>query len=171
MGGRNARCLGPTDTAADCDVVVPAIGIDDAAQIYYTAWGMLTEDADYCEAQAATIVAAEAAFPGSERHLAAAVLGWAAVGPKTDHYPGDVGNACAGNLPKLTLSSRSVALADGQSAEIDVTNLGSSETLSVTAEGPVSAELAESDADTVLVSVPEGTARGAYYLFFEGTTE
>ncbi|HUR16432.1 MAG TPA: M4 family metallopeptidase, partial [Candidatus Limnocylindrales bacterium] len=169
MGGRNARCVGATDTKADCDVVVPSIGIEDAAHLFFNAWGTLPEDADYCDAQAATIVAAQTVFPGSDLHLASAVLGWAAVGPRTD-YPNAIGNACSGNLPKLTLNTRSVALAGGQSAAIDVTNLGQFEALSVSAQGPVTAELVASDPDTVLVSVPEGTAPGAYYLMFTGTT-
>jgi Zn-dependent metalloprotease len=37
-GGRNARCSGPTDPQADCDVVVPQIPMDDAAELMFAAW-------------------------------------------------------------------------------------------------------------------------------------
>ena len=47
-GGRNARCSGPSDSQADCDVVVPAIGMAHAEQIMYTAWGLLTNKAAFC---------------------------------------------------------------------------------------------------------------------------
>ncbi len=79
-GGRNARCGGPNDLQADCDVLVPSIGMTDAAQIAFAAWSSLTSDADFCEARNATVSIADALFPGSAAHRAAAELSWKAVG-------------------------------------------------------------------------------------------
>ena len=41
-GGRNARCSGPTDPQADCDVSVPGIGIDHASNIFLRGFLELT---------------------------------------------------------------------------------------------------------------------------------
>jgi Zn-dependent metalloprotease len=79
-GGRNARCAGPIDPMADCDVLVPQISLHDGARIAFTAWGLLTNNANFCEARNATVAAADLLFPGSRDHHAAADLSWAAVG-------------------------------------------------------------------------------------------
>ena len=79
-GGRNARCSGPTDPQQDCDVLVPAIGLEDATQIFFDAWATLTESATFCEAHDATVAAAAVAFPGSSLHRVAVDLAWTAVG-------------------------------------------------------------------------------------------
>ena len=85
QGGRNARCVGPTDTHADCDVVVPQAGMTHAEQIMFRAWAMLTTNAKFCDARSATIAAADlliAQDPGtySQADHAAAELAWRAVG-------------------------------------------------------------------------------------------
>ena len=166
VGGRNARCLGPNDTKADCDVVVPAIGVDDASRLFFNTWGTLPEDADYCNAQAATIAAAKTLFPASDRHLASAVLGWAAIGLRAD-YPNTIGNPCAGDLPSLDLTTRSIALAENQETDIDVTDLGT-DTLTVDVESPVTAQV---NGSSVTLSVPTGTAPGAYSVKFTATPQ
>ena len=61
-GGQNAGCT-PTATRAathteDCDVIVPALGLDKAAQIYYAAFTSLPEYANFCDARNATTAVA-----------------------------------------------------------------------------------------------------------------
>ena len=71
MGGQNRGC---TDThTEDCDVDVPAIGLDRTAQIYYAGFTMLPEYANFCDARGSTIANA-----GDD--AAAVGLAWDAVG-------------------------------------------------------------------------------------------
>ena len=63
-GGSNAGCVATVDRAAthteDCDVVVPALGVDRTAQIYYAGFTSLPEFANFCDARNATLVTAGA---------------------------------------------------------------------------------------------------------------
>lgn len=79
-GGRNARCSGPTDVQDDCDVVVPGIGVDHAAHLFFAGFGMLTNDATMCDARNATVAQAGALYPGSVADQAGVLLAWQAVG-------------------------------------------------------------------------------------------
>jgi Zn-dependent metalloprotease len=76
-GGKNAGC----DTVgsnghrhtADCDVTVPAVGLDRAAEVFYDGFTSLTEYANFCDARNATVAVA-----GTQ--TAAISAAWAAVG-------------------------------------------------------------------------------------------
>lgn len=67
-GGRNASCeanqyhgvLLTGKAAKDCDIVVDGIGLDKAAQVYYTGFSSLPEYANYCDARNATVAVAKA---------------------------------------------------------------------------------------------------------------
>ena len=76
-GGQNAGCTATATRAAshteDCDVLVPAIGLDRSAQVYYAAFTSLTEYANFCDARNATVAVA-----GDD--AAAVAAGWDAVG-------------------------------------------------------------------------------------------
>jgi len=112
-GGRNARCSGPNDSKADCDVVVPALSMADAERIFFVAWGLLTERSKMCGARNATVAAAELLFPGSTRHRGAAELAWAAVGRGASACEADADFA-------ISLSSRSLALAPGSTGQLAI---------------------------------------------------
>ncbi|TCN38253.1 Zn-dependent metalloprotease [Kribbella orskensis] len=75
-GGKNVGCggslSGHTHTA-DCDVTVPAIGLDRAAQVFYDGFTSLPEFANFCDARNSPVAVA-----GSSR--AAVSAAWAAVG-------------------------------------------------------------------------------------------
>jgi bacillolysin len=75
-GGRNVGCggslSGHTHTL-DCDVTVPAIGVDRAAQVFYEGFTSLPEFANFCDARNSTVAVAGS----SEAAVSAA---WAAVG-------------------------------------------------------------------------------------------
>ncbi|HEY8135821.1 MAG TPA: M4 family metallopeptidase [Candidatus Limnocylindrales bacterium] len=80
-GGRNARCSGPTDSQADCDVAVPTTSLDHATKIFFAGFSMLTTDGDMCDARNSTIAAASALWqPASATDIAATILAWQAVG-------------------------------------------------------------------------------------------
>ena len=113
-GGRNARCSGPADADADCDVFVPPIGLADAEQIAFTAWGLLGEDALMCEARDATVAAAGLLFPGSDAHRASAELAWAAVGLGAAQCDPAVTDYA------ISLAIRSIALATGSSGQLQL---------------------------------------------------
>ena len=67
-GGRNASCeaneyhgvLLTGKAAKDCKTVVDGIGLDKAAQVYYTGFSSLPEYANYCDARNATVAVAKA---------------------------------------------------------------------------------------------------------------
>lgn len=75
-GGKNVGCggslSGHTHTA-DCDVTVPALGLDRAAQVFYDGFTSLPEFANFCDARNSTVAVA-----GSNQ--AAVGAAWAAVG-------------------------------------------------------------------------------------------
>ena len=76
-GGTNAGCdtqgSGGHSHTADCDVQVPALGLDRAKQIFYRGFTSLTEYANFCDARNATVAVA-----GKSR--AAIDKAWSAVG-------------------------------------------------------------------------------------------
>jgi bacillolysin len=76
-GGQNAGCtataLRPATHTEDCEVVVPALGLDRTAQIYYAAFTALPEYANFCDARNATTAVAKRAGD-------AVGLAWDAVG-------------------------------------------------------------------------------------------
>lgn len=80
-GGLNAGCDtigsdGHTHTV-DCTVNVPGIGLGPAAQIFYTGFTSLAENANMCDARNATVAAAVALATGFDDETA---LAWDAVG-------------------------------------------------------------------------------------------
>jgi len=102
-GGQNAGCTagayrtGPTHTE-DCDVTVPALGLADAEQIFYTGYTSLPEYANFCDARGATVAAATAL---GTAQATATGMAWDAVGihdgcaPGTPPPPPCVGSANA----------------------------------------------------------------------------
>lgn len=125
-GGRNARCAGPDDLRADCDVVVSGIGLADARDIAFVTYAGLPSTAGFCDARSATIATAEALFPGSLAHAAAATLAWAAVG---------LGEGQCGGSAAYTveLETRGAYVAPGGAREVELTLAG---------DAPSTAELA-----------------------------
>lgn len=87
VGGRNAGCgatsMRPATHTADCGVVVPAIGLSRARDIYYESFTGLQETANFCDARNAAVAVA-----GSDS--AAISAAWQAVG---------VGPACSPSPP------------------------------------------------------------------------
>jgi len=83
-GGANAGCdaVGSNDHThtANCDVTVSGsgIGIDDAAQIFFTAFTSLPQNANMCSARLATLAAASAYEGGA--HVDSTANAWTAVG-------------------------------------------------------------------------------------------
>ncbi len=175
-GGRNARCSGPTDPQTDCDVVVPAIPMADAAQIFFTAWEMLPDPSpanssnpafqrQFCNARNNSLEAAELLFPGSDDHFAAAYLAWAAVGVKVPN-----GTACdAADDWHLQASPRSIVLAPGGSGSINV-DVTAANAASVTVSGGSPATVDYDEPNTEIdISVPAGMPEGIYPLVVEGS--
>ena len=81
-GGSNASCTanqyhGVLLESPDCDVVVPALGVNRAAQIYYEGFSGLTEYANFCDARNATVATAGA------KYSVAIGKAWDAVGVHT----------------------------------------------------------------------------------------
>ncbi len=176
-GGRNARCSGPTDPQADCDVMVPALGLAHAEQIMFAAFGMLRSQADFCEARALTVAAAdELLYPGSPADHAAAELAWAAVGRSAADCETPVDFS-------IQPASRSIAVAPGASAGLPISlqrGLGSTAAIvfAVSDPAPSSASFAPPqsqvgvppDGGTVVTfSVPGGAAGGTYPVVFSAT--
>ena len=85
-GGSNAGCTanashGVLLTGPDCAVVVPALGVDRAAQIFYAGFTMLPEYANFCDARNSTVANA-----GDDADTIG--LAWDAVGVHSDCTPG-----------------------------------------------------------------------------------
>ena len=84
-GGQNAGCTAtatrPATHTEDCDVVVPALGLDRTAQIFYAGFTSLTEYANFCDARNATV-----AVSGKDREATGAA--WDAVGVHKGCTPG-----------------------------------------------------------------------------------
>ena len=112
-GGRNARCSGPTDPKADCNVLVPPTSLDHATHIWFSGVTTLPSDATMCDARNSTIAAAATLYPGSATDLAATILAWQAVG---------LGKNCDTSTDfKISLEDPTVALAAGGSGATQLT--------------------------------------------------
>ncbi|MEA2677174.1 MAG: hypothetical protein QOJ81_1315 [Chloroflexota bacterium] len=108
-GGRNARCSGPTDPQADCDVVVPPTSLENAMQIWFSGFVTLSDDATMCDARNATVAAAETAPFGSVTDIVATRLAWQAVG---------LGDQCDLSTDfKISLSDPTIELAPDASGQ------------------------------------------------------
>jgi len=109
-GGRNASCVanehhGVLVNSRDCKIVVPALGLDQAAQVYYEGFTSLPEYANFCDARNATVAAAAGGAASNSKSGVKAdkILGmaWDAVGvhkgcaPGTPPPPPCVGSANA----------------------------------------------------------------------------
>ena len=83
--GTNAGCdsvgSGGHVHAVDCDVRVPALGLDRAKQVFYQGFTSLTEYANMCDARAGTLAVAGTARSAINR-------AWAAVGVTPRLHPG-----------------------------------------------------------------------------------
>jgi hypothetical protein len=87
-GGRNAGCgesASDHTHTAGCDIVVDPMGLETAAQVFYTGFTGLTEYANMCDARNATV--ALASYRGEAQSMRDA---WAAVG---------VFGGCTGGVP------------------------------------------------------------------------
>ncbi|CAN5779554.1 hypothetical protein BH24CHL6_BH24CHL6_09880 [soil metagenome] len=121
-GGPNARCDGSAGPQADCDVVVPGLGLADAQTIAFVAYTSLPSKANFCDARWATVATAEALQPGSIRHAAAAALSWSAVGVTAGACPP------AQSDFTIQLDQRSLYLAPAVREELSVSLTRGSET-------------------------------------------
>lgn len=169
QGGRNARCAGPGDAQADCDVAVPGIGMADAADLTLAAYVGLPEAATFCDARAATAATAAALHPGSDAHQAAVELSWAAVGL-------DAATCGAGTGFWSAVRPRSAAVGAGGTArqlEITVNRGAQSGPLELSLKGipagwygflPKATIPAGETTATITLAVPPGSAAGAYPL-------
>jgi bacillolysin len=168
MGGRNARCSGPSDTAADCDVLVPGVGVSDAAHVFFAGWQFLTNDATFCEARDAVV--AQAALV-SDVDRVAADLAWQAVGVASCGTPGSTFG--------VTLTNHTAALQAGGSSDvtIDVHRVSSTAPISFSVSDPAPATAsfapnpeATSDSATRLrMAVAGDAAPGVYPLSVTAT--
>jgi bacillolysin len=84
-GGKNAGCdnvgSGGHTHTANCDVTVTAIGLADAAQIFYAGFTSLPENATIANARFATVAAAESLYGGASSQQALSTnAAWQAVG-------------------------------------------------------------------------------------------
>jgi len=181
-GGRNARCAGPTDPKVDCDVLVPAISLDDAADIAFSAWGMLPNNANFCDAHDASVAAAQLLFPGDNLHMASADLAWSAVGRGSGDCPlPTVPSAPSPNFD-LAFDVQSIALKPGGSGQLGLTltrDQATSSTVSLAVQGGDTAVDQPSPAQsmnnavetaTVQVNVPGDMAAGLYPLVATATS-
>ena len=84
-GGQNAGCTAtatrPATHTEDCNVRVPALGLDKTAQIYYAGFTSLPEYANFCDARNATVAV-------SPKNAKAVGAGWDAVGVHNGCTPG-----------------------------------------------------------------------------------
>ncbi len=175
-GGRNARCSGPADPLADCDVTVPALGLAAASRIAFLAYATLPTTATFCHARQATIAAAETLHPGSLRHAAAAAMSWSAVGLD--------GSTCAPSATdfRVDLDRRSQYLAVGGAGELTIQLWRGTErgAVSLSVEGLPQAwyslsswsstGAAGGEQATMRVTVPTGAPAGIYPVAVRATT-
>ena len=168
-GGRNARCSGPADPQADCDIFVPPISLAHAERIFFTGFGLLTEQAKMCEARDATLTAAtELLYPGSMEDQVAIDLAWQAVGRSEQ----DCTAAPAGF--SISLADRTLALAPDAAGELHVDLQGGSQngpiTFQVEHTAPMqptfdpSQSVSPNDGTTLSIDADAGAASGAYPL-------
>ncbi|HYI23664.1 MAG TPA: M4 family metallopeptidase, partial [Candidatus Limnocylindrales bacterium] len=157
-GGRNARCAGPNDAQADCGVLVPAIGMTDAAQIAFAAWSSLTSEADFCEARNATISLADTLFPASAAHRASAELSWKAVG--LDGQDCDTGPGFS-----IRVNQDALGLGPGDGGQFVISVNGTPNgTVTYDTSDPAPLQVSANANGTVDVSAPADVASGVYPL-------
>ncbi len=173
-GGRNARCAGPTDPKADCDVMVPGIGIDKAAHVFLNGWFALTNTATFCDARTASIEQAQLLVTMgvsgyTQTDVASVELAWDAVGVY-----------CSGtNAFSVAAQTRSVAANPGGSVDValNITRTSSTDpiTFSISDPTPASASLTPPQAligttsVTLHLDVGGGAAPGTYPLVITAT--
>ena len=170
-GGRNARCDGPTDGRADCDVVVPGIGMHDAEQIMFAAWGLLTNDARFCAARDATVAAADLLFPGSAADHVAADLAWQAVGVAACSTPGRF-TVATGQRTYMAAAGGSVdvAVKVKRSGNSDTILLTSSDTVPAIASFvPTATLVAGQNSTTLHLEIDASAPSGVYPLLVSGS--
>jgi bacillolysin len=173
-GGRNARCSGPNDAQADCSVLVPGMGIDDAAKTAFAGWLLLTSRGQFCQARDATVAMAHVLFPNSAGHLAAADLAWRSVGVK----------GCAGtNEFSLGLQPRSLVTRPGADATVAVSiarSAGNTKTVALSVSDPSPAAVSYAPGQsvdgtqtsaTIKFSVPVDAPSGTYPIIVSGATD
>jgi Zn-dependent metalloprotease len=188
-GGRNARCSGPTDPQADCDVVVPSIPIDEAAQIMFAGWGLLPNPSpsntsafnkQFCNTHAASVYEAALLFPGSASHIASADLAWTSVGrgygpdttaPGADCQPPNAFLTPGPQPPTFApqIAQHSITLAPNSSGSLDVTPGNVAHALTVDDDGlaVASYDAASTEID---ISVPPDMPNGVYPLVLSETS-
>jgi hypothetical protein len=162
-GGRNARCSGPTDPQADCDVSVHGIGIDEAADIFFAGFTSLTTTSTFCDARNATILAAQT---HSQDDVNATDAAWRAVGL-----------ACGGSFAfRLDPTSDIAATQSGGTANVTVNVVSGTSsspiTFSVSDPAPATASFSPNpDAHSTKLhfDVPADAATGTYPLTITGT--
>jgi Zn-dependent metalloprotease len=102
-GGKNAGCdavpAGGHTHAADCNVSVPALGLSTAVQIFYAGFTSLPENANFCNARAATLAVAGG-------NAGAVGSAWDAVGVKTDCVPAPPPPVCETTVSAAAFESR-----------------------------------------------------------------
>ena len=173
-GGRNARCSGPNDPQVDCSVLVPGMGIDDAAKTAFAGWLLLTARGQFCQARDATVAMAQVLFPNSTAHLATAELAWRAVGVK----------GCAGtNEFSLGLQPRSLVARPGADATVAVSiarSAGNTKTVALSVSDPSPATVSYTPAQsldgtqtsaTIRFSVPIDAPSASYPIVVTGATD
>jgi bacillolysin len=83
-GGQNAGCdnvgSGGHTHTADCDVNVTAVGLANAAQIFYLGFTSLPENATFANTRFATVAAAEALYGAGTQQVTSTNAAWQAVG-------------------------------------------------------------------------------------------
>ncbi len=174
-GGRNARCSGPTDPRADCDVLVPGIGIDHAANVFYRAWTLdMTSSATFCDARTSSLEAVNYLVANASGYaqadIAATELAWDAVGVY-----------CPLGFPsfQIATATRSAVARPGGSAQLTfaATRRASSSPIafSVSDPGPATATFtpnpaANGDTSSVLhLAVAGGASPGVYPMVVTAT--
>lgn len=170
QGGRNARCSGPTDTKADCDVAVDGIGIDHAANIFFRAWLGLTSTSKFCDARNSSVDAAQYLADNvsgySQEDVAATDAAWRAVG---------LGCGATFAFRLNPASDRAVAKPGGSAnVAINIVRGTSSDpvTFSISDPAPATASFSPnpgSSSSTLHIDVPAPAAPGAYPLTVTGT--
>ena len=154
-GGRNARCSGPNDPKADCDILVPAISLADATQIMFDGWGALTYQADFCEAHDATLFEAE---QWSAEHAATVELAWSAVGRGEDDCNPPVG---------LSVTPASLTMKPTGSGTVTV----NSTDLTVVPPSPLTATPSPVSGGTSVLIAANGASDGIYQVSISTATE
>ncbi|HYI22352.1 MAG TPA: M4 family metallopeptidase, partial [Candidatus Limnocylindrales bacterium] len=153
----------PNDAQADCGVLVPAIGMTDAAQIAFAAWSSLTSEADFCEARNATISLADTLFPASAAHRASAELSWKAVG--LDGQDCDTGPGFS-----IRVNQDALGLGPGDSGQFVISVSGTpngSVTYDTSDHAPL--QVNANANGTIDVSAPADVASGVYPLVLSAT--